>query len=232
MHKRPHTMAGISLVLAAIAASALPASARPGGWVEPGWGERPSERAPSWSDHSSRTDSREGRIQVSRFVAEGAAANALGHGPIVVSSESADTNFAAPADRAVFEAAVIDQLVHAGYDTAMQNPDGGQIAELRVTRQVLVPAEAPRKPVSGEAAMEVGNRGTAYGMAIAVDMTKPLPALVSTRLEARIRDRATNKVLWEGRAEVAAREGDAHWSNATIASKLSEALFDKFPHAS
>jgi hypothetical protein len=81
-------------------------------------------------------------------------------------------------------------------------------------------------------AMSVGNRGTAYGMAVAIDLTKPLPPLVSTRLEARIRDRATGKVLWEGRAEVATREGDKDWSEQDIATRLAEALFDGFPLAS
>jgi hypothetical protein len=81
-------------------------------------------------------------------------------------------------------------------------------------------------------AVSVGNRGTAYGMAVNVDLTKPLPPLVSTKLEARIRDRATNAVLWEGRAEVATREGDEKWGDQAIAARLAEALFDGFPRAS
>jgi hypothetical protein len=75
----------------------------------------------------------------------------------------------------------------------------------------------------------VGSRGTAYGMAINVDLSKPLPPLVSTRLEARIRDKATGDVLWEGRADMATREGDAHWTAQMVADKLAEALFDNFP---
>ena len=67
---------------------------------------------------------------------------------------------------------------------------------------------------------------------LTVDLSKPLPPLVSTRLEARIRDRATNAVLWEGRAEVATRDGDEKWSEQDIAARLAEALFDGFPRAS
>jgi hypothetical protein len=170
-------------------------------------------------------------VTVDRFVGEGDAARALGHGPITVTSQSGNDDYVGLSDRAAYEAAVVDRLVHAGYDTARVQADGGQIAELHVLRTELEPAEAKRKPVSGQAAMEVGNRGTAYGLAVNVDLSKPLPPLVSTRLEARIRDRASGKVLWEGRAEVATREGDARWSDQAIAARLAEALFDGFPHA-
>jgi len=171
-------------------------------------------------------------VEVNRFVAEGNTAQALGHGAIAVSSGTEGQDYVPQGNRAAFEAAVVDQLVHAGYDTAHALPAGGQLAELKVTQTVVEPAEARRKPVSGEVAMSVGNRGTAYGMALNVDLTKPLPPLVSTKLEARIRDRATGTVLWEGRAEVATREGDEKWSDQAIAARLAEALFDGFPHAS
>lgn len=224
----------------ALLAGGTPSLARPGGWGSPGWG------GPNWNDTprgplsaeagrprlDQRDRSREGRIEVNRFVAEGEAAQALGRGQITVSSQSEGQDFVGPGNRAAFEAAIVDRLVHAGYDTANTSPEGGQVAELRVTRTVIEPAETRRKPVSGEAAMEVGNRGTAYGLALNVDLSKPLPPLVSTRLEARIRDRATSKLLWEGRAEVATREGDERWSEQTIAARLAEALFDGFPRAS
>jgi len=175
-----------------------------------------------------RHRSNEGRIDVSRFVAEGKE-DRLGHGPIAVSSNSAGDEFTGSSERGPFEAAVIDQLVHAGYDTTRPDPQAGQIAELHIIRTEIEPAERRRSPVSGEAAVEVGNRGTAYGLALNVDLTKPLPPLVSTRLEARIRDKATGEVLWEGRADMATREGDAHWTAQAVADKLAEALFDHFP---
>ena len=225
MHKRS-TLA--TLACLALAAGTGPALARPGGWGGPGWdGPSPSRDRPAERDRS-----REGRIEVNRFVAEGEAAQALGRGAIAVSSQAEGQDYVPQGNRAAFEAAVIDQLVHAGYDTTHAQPSGGQIAELKVTRTVVEPAEARRKPVSGEMAMSVGNRGTAYGMALNVDLSKPLPPLVSTRLEARIRDRATNTVLWEGRAEVATREGDEKWSEQDIAARLAEALFDGFPRVS
>jgi hypothetical protein len=224
-----------ALSLLALAAGAAPASARPGGWGgpdwgRPGWGDTRWDRGASAGDRLvSRDRSREGRVEVNRFV--GDRPDALGHGTIAVSSGTAGEDYVPQEDRAAFEAAIVDQLVHAGYDTTQQNAQG-QVAELKVTRTVIEPAEAGRKPVSGSAAMSVGTGGTAYGLAVNVDLTKPLPPLVSTKLEARIRDRATNAVLWEGRAEVATRQGDEKWSEQTIAAKLAQALFDGFPRTS
>lgn len=232
MRKQSVRSALVVVTCLAAAAATGPVLARPGGWGSPAWGGgmRPGPE-PVGSGRPQRDRGNEGRITVNRFVAEGDAAAALGHGLIVVSSQSAGAEFSGPGDRAAFEAAVIDRLIKAGYDTATVRPAGGQIAELRVTRTVVEPAAPQRKPVSGEAALEVGNRGTAYGLAVNVDLSKPLPPLVSTRLEARIRDRVTSQVLWEGRATVATREGDGRWQDQDIAARLAEALFDGFPRA-
>jgi hypothetical protein len=225
----PHASLAAAITLAVLL-SAAPGSARPGRWGGPGWGE------PGWGEpfpgdrgRVTRDRSREGRVEVSRFRSQDPAAAALGHGPVSVSSQSDDKDFMGPTERAAFEAAVVDQLVHAGYDTTHANAEGGQSVELRITRTVIELAEARHKPVSGEAAISVGNRGTAYGLALDVDLSKPLPPLVETRLEARIHDTATGRVLWEGRAEVATREGDEHWTGQEVAHRLAEALFDGFP---
>jgi hypothetical protein len=229
----PVLLAPVLLAPVLLALVSAPAQARPGGWGGPGWGEPGWDGPRASRDRAaSRDRSREGRVEVNRFVAEGDAAQALGHGTITVSSGTEGQDYVPQGNRAAFEAAVVDQLVHAGYETAHAQPAGRQLAELKVTQTVVEPAEARRKPVSGEVAMSVGNRGAAYGMALNVDLTKPLPPLVSTKLEARIRDRATNAVLWEGRAEVATREGDEKWSDQAIAARLAEALFDGFPRAS
>lgn len=203
-----------------------------GGWGRAGWGDGWGRDRGPRDDPRGADRSREGRVSVSRFVADATAAAALGHGAIAVSSGSSGADYLGGADRAAFEAAMVDRLIAAGYDTAQAQSRSGQVAELTVTRAVLVPAESRRSPVSGTAAIETGNRGTAYGLGIAVDMTKPLPALVSTRMAARIVDRASGKVLWEGRADIATREGDAKWTDQAIAAKLAAALLDGFPRAS
>ena len=231
-------------------ASAPTASlAHAGAWGGPGYGG-------GWGDplldprarSSNRSDPREGRVQISRFIAAGGAADLLGHGAVAVTSLATSAGDSPVGDapladgprrdgtqdylarnaRAPFEAAVVDRLVAVGYDTIHADPSGGQLAEVRISREVLVPAEIKRNPVSGTAAMEVGTRGSAYGLGVNVDMTKPRTALLSTRLDARIKDRASGKVLWEGRAQIATREGDDKWTDGAIASRLAEALFDDF----
>jgi len=180
-------------------------------------------------DRSRSKDAREGRVQVDRFVGEGDAASLLGKGSVSITSESADQNWTPGTARSVYEAAVESQLIGAGYDTIHSGNAPGQVAELRLSRDVLTAAEEKRSPVSGSAAVSVGTYGSAYGLALNVDMTKPRTALVSTRLEARIIDKATGRVLWEGRAVIATREGDDKWNDTEIAARLSEALFDGFP---
>ena len=245
----------VSLVLAVVMAVATVAPAGAGlaqsggwggtgwggqGWGGQGWGGQGSggqgRESPGWGRPAVQRDQRagggnEGRVSVERFVSNAPLATELGHGTILVSSQSPGASYLGEPDRAAFEAAMVDRLIKAGYETAVARSVGGQLAVLTVSRQVIEPAEA-KQPVHGSAAMEVGSRGSAYGLALDVDLSKPLPALLSTRLEARIRDRATDAVLWEGRAAVATREGDPRWSDQAIAAKLAAALFDGFPHVS
>lgn len=223
-------------VIAAIA-SAAPAHAQPGwgrsGWDRPGW-DGPGWDRPGWGGSSLRgannvSDSREGRVDAVHFVADDAG-DALGHGPIALVAPAETGSDDLPgSERAYYEAAVIDQLVNAGYDTTRPDPDGGQVAEVRIVRETLVPPEGKRKPVSGAVTVGASNRGTMTGLALGIDLSKPKKALVSTRLEARLRDRATGKPLWEGRAEIATREGDTHWTDQAIATRLATALFTHFP---
>lgn len=128
----------------------------------------------------------------------------------------------------VYEAAVIDQLAGKGYDVATaSNP--AQLVEIAISRDVVVPEEAPHKPVSGEVSMGISNRGYGYGAAIAIDLSKPRKAIVATRLDVRIRDTATHRVLWEGHAQGQARMTDSGLDDTHMAGRLSGALFARFP---
>lgn len=215
-------------------AAASPAMARPGQWDRPGWGSSGwgssgwgASRLGRDRDIRRSSDSREGKVEVSTFSASGDAAQALGKGVIRV--ETAKDSLPDSAMKAAYEAAVIDQLVTAGYNTTPAADVQGQVVELRISRDILVPAEGKRNPVSGE--MEVGfsNRGSMVGMGVNIDLSKPRTALLTTRLEAKITDKVSGEVLWEGRADVATRDGDDDWSNQAIAAKLAQALFREFP---
>jgi len=212
------------LVLGALAC-AVPALAQPG-WGNR-WGSRLDDPRSARLASSSGPDNREGKVDAAHFFAEDVG-EALGVGAVAVThipGTAADSS-----DQAIYEAAMIDQLVKAGYDTQKPDPEGGQVVELRIARDVLVPQEAKRKPVSGEAMVGMSNRGSMMGMAVNVDLSKPRKALVFTRMEARLIDRATGKALWEGRAEMATREGDDRWTQQAIATRLSAAMFEGFPH--
>jgi len=224
--------AGLALLALSTAAPSL---ARPGQWDRPGWGQ-----GRATSDFGSRlgrdrdiqrrgSDSREGKVETASFVVPGEAADALGKGTILI--ETAKDSLPDAGMKAAYEAAVIDRLIAAGYDTTAPEGAEGQVAELRISRDVLVPAEGKRNPVSGEMEVGVSNHGSMMGMGINIDLSKPRAALVTTRLEARIRDKATGEVLWEGRADVATRDGDDGWSNQAIAGRLAQALFQNFPAA-
>lgn len=216
------------LIIAALAGFALaaPACAQPAEWERPGMGPMvppPDDYGPIYAGR----DPREGKIETSTFTARSPSVSALGHGPIVVAPEGAGVG-SSPEDVA-YEAALVDQLAKAGYQTDAQPKAGGQTIEFVVSHIVVEPPEPPHSPVSGEMAVEGGRRGTGVGLAIGIDLSKPLRALLATRLEARIRDLATHELLWQGRAEVVTREGDRRWSDQAIAARLSAALFKGFP---
>lgn len=227
----PHTRlslvaAAITLALAGTGTTVLAQRTGPSGpgWDEPRWGEnRNVERSLRRA-----AAAREGKVDVAQFRAEGDAAAALGHGAIAV-VRPADQD-PVPDNRiaATFEAAVESQLAGAGYDT-LGPASGGQIAEVRLVRSEAEPAEQKGKPLSGAMEVGVSNRGTFFGGALRYDGSKPRSALISTRLETRIRDRASGQVLWEGRAEILTREGDGRWGDQAIATRLATALFDGFP---
>jgi hypothetical protein len=217
----------LALLILTAAAGADPVVAQPSGWGG-GWGGPSSGGGFGYRGYGSSRrgpDDREGKVQVSRFTAEDIDVATLGRGPIGVAAMPGSTGD--EREGATFEAAVIDQLAKAGYDTVTPGARG-QVAEVRVIRDVVRPEETKRSPVSGETTVGVSNRGSFASMAVNVDLSKPAKALMSTRLMARIRDRATDKILWEGRADIVTRDGDSHWTEQAIATRLAAALFEDF----
>ena len=212
-------------VAAALALTGTALLAQPGGWGGPGWAA-----GPGWASRNARAaTSLEGQIDVARFRADGVDPAALLNGPIVVIHMPGDDGADDARLNATFEAAVEGQLVKAGYRAGQGGESGGQIAEVRIVRVEAEPAEEKRNPVSGELSVGVSNRGSKVGLAIAVDGSKPRTALVATRLETRIRDRASGQVRWEGRAQRFSRDGVERWDDDAIAARLARSLFAGFP---
>jgi len=200
--------------------------AQPGRWGGSGWGHEPG-----WASRSARSaPSLEGSVEVARFRADGIDPAALVKGGIVVIQMPGLEAAADPRLNSTFQAAVESQLISAGYQALPEGSSpAGQIAEVRIVRSEAVPAEGKRDPVSGQMSMGVSNRGSMLGMAVHIDGTKPKKALIETRLETRIRDRASGEVLWEGRAAILTRDGDENWNDDAIAARLARALFEGFP---
>ncbi len=192
------------------------------------WG--PDERAargnyePDWQGRSAAAAT--GKVEVARFRADGASTLRSGTIAVVAMPDSA-AGFGSRQD-STFQAAVESALIGAGY-TAAAATGSAHVAEVRIVRSELLPAEGKRKPVSGEMSVGVSNRGSMLGLGLYIDATKPKKALLSTLLETRIRDRASGAVLWEGRASIATREGDSRWSEDAVAARLAGALFEGFP---
>lgn len=167
-------------------------------------------------------------VTTATFIAKDADAK-LGHGPIVVTRGPGDA--AADGPQPVFEAAVVDQLAKRGYDTATANsPSGqsGQLAQVELFRTIVSSQEDQPKTVSGEAMMGVSNRGPIMGLAVNIDLSKARKPILTTRLNVRIKDRASGATLWEGRASMETRQDDAKWGDAAIAAHLADALFTGF----
>ena len=219
-----HLTCGIAALLICLPVTAE-AQVRAGSWSNSrdngGFGNTRDRRQGTGSD-------REGQVTSAHFVAE-KGADALGHGSIQVVVLADSTPEAR--DRLDYEAAMVDRLVLAGYNTLADTEAAGQRAEIRISRNVAEPAEERRSPVSGESSVMVSNRGSAYGMALNVDFTKPRKALMATNMELRIRDQQSDAVLWAARATIYTREGDEQWNEAAIANRLAAALLDEFPRA-
>ena len=231
----------MSPVIALVLAVPVCAQSYPGGWggrgMRSGWPDGPQRVVTQGNAEPSK------RIDVETFrAADGG--DALGKGRIVVvdvtppAAPPAEAtpgmlpgNSDAPAGEdklPVYEAAVIDRLATRGYDIATAaNPQ--QLVEIAVSHDVVVPEELPHKPVSGEVSMSVSNRGSGFGGALFIDLSKPRKAIIATRLDVRIRDKATHRVLWEGHAQGQARMTGSGFDDTRMATRLAGALFAKFP---
>lgn len=160
-----------------------------------------------------------GPVEVTRFTAPDAA---LARGAIQVAPapgvDGASLEFRS------YAAAVARQLARLGYS---EQP-GAQVAEVRVERQTWRP-DRRRGPVSVGVGGGTGGYGSGVGVGLGIDLSGPPPEQTETRLFVRIKDRASGKALWEGRANFIVRADSPLADTALGAEKLAEALFRDFP---
>lgn len=164
-----------------------------------------------------------GPVQVTRFHVPETAM--LGHGPIAV--EAAAGMDPASLELRSFEYAVGRELQRAGYQE-VPGGNGPQVAEVRLERRTFRP-ERNRNPVSVGLGGSTGSYGSGVGVGLGLDLSGRPPAMTETLLGVMIRDRASRKVLWEGRAEFTVRADSPLASTQLGAAQLAAALFKDFP---
>lgn len=126
-----------------------------------------------------------------------------------------------------YAAAVAQELSRIGYAEGGSGPSS-HVALLSVERAVFQP-ERSRGPVSVGVGGSTGSYGSGVGLGVGFDLSGPPPEQVETRMAVQIRERASNDVLWEGRASFAVRASSPLANTDLGAAKIAQALFKDFP---
>lgn len=164
-----------------------------------------------------------GPVQVSRF--HTGEVGQLGKGTISV--EPAPGSDGNSLEWQTYRGAVMHELQQIGY-TEASSGSGAQIAQVRLTR-TTVDLGGGRSPVTFGVGGSTGSYGSGVGVGVGINLSPRPKAQVDTELAVLIRERASGKVLWEGRAEFAVGSGSPLATTALAAPKLAEALFLNFP---
>lgn len=164
-----------------------------------------------------------GPVEVTRFH-DSASVQQLGHGTIAV--EAAPGVDAASLELGTYRSAVARELTRIGYQT-VGDGSGNQVALVRVERSTIEPDA--RSPIGVGVGGSTGSYGSGVGLGLSLDLSgKPKP-LVVTKLGVMIKDRASGRTIWEGRAGFSVEEGAPLAQSALGAAKMAAALFAAFP---
>ncbi len=165
-----------------------------------------------------------GPVEVTRFH-DAAMLDRLGKGTIAV--EPAAGMDPASLEQRSYQTAVARQLEALGY-TETASGGGSQVALVRVQRNAFRPGR-DGSPVSVGVGGSTGGYGSGVGMGIGIDLSGPPPEQVTTELGVQIRDRASGRTLWEGRANFTVKASSPLAGTQLGAAKMAEALFSGFP---
>lgn len=167
-----------------------------------------------------------GPIQVTRFH-EAAGLNAIGQGSVFVdSAPSIDGGTLADAP---YKAAVARQLAQLGYVEA-DRASADLIAQVKVERYTTGTDLPKRGPVSVGVGGSTGSYGSGVGLGIGINLGgKKNRENLGTELAVMLRDKASGKAVWEGRAEMEVARGSELAAEGAAASILADALFRDFP---
>ena len=168
-----------------------------------------------------------GPVQVTRFHAPELAS--LGKGTIAV--EPAEGNSADSLEWQTYRDAVRRQLILLGYSEAAAGAPSAQVALVRLSRETYQPDRAG-SPVSVGIGGSTGSYGGGLGVGIGLNLSPKPAAQVETQLGVVIKDRASAKALWEGRASFAVSVKSPLAETGLAAPKMATALFQGFPGTS
>ncbi len=126
-----------------------------------------------------------------------------------------------------YATAVARQLALLGYAEQVAGT-APQRAEVRLKREVWREG-ASRSPVSVGVGGSTGSYGSGIGVGIGLNLSGPPPEQVTTELSVTIRETASGRALWEGRASFTVRATSPMAQTPLGAARLAEALFKDFP---
>lgn len=164
-----------------------------------------------------------GPVEVTRFHVADVAM--LGRGTIAV--EPAAGMDGQSIELRSFGYAVGRELQRVGYQE-MAAGAGAQVAEVRLTRRTAQPQRA-NGPVSVGVGGSTGSYGSGVGVGIGLDLSGRPAAQTETLLGVVIRERASGKVIWEGRAQFTVRADSPLAQTQLGAAEMARALFQGFP---
>lgn len=165
-----------------------------------------------------------GPVEVTRFH-DATLLDRVGRGTIAV--EPAAGMDPASLELRSYQSAVARRLVTLGYREAPVG-SGSQVALVRLQRTAFRPGR-DGSPVSVGVGGGGGSYGSGVGMGIGIDLSGASAEQVTTELGVQIRDRASGKTVWEGRARFTVRASSPLADTQLGAAKMAEALFANFP---
>lgn len=166
-----------------------------------------------------------GPVEVTRFHSPELAA--LGKGSIAV--EPAPGQDGTSLEWRAYQSAVQRQLSLLGYGEPTAGVPSAQVAQLRLARSTYQPERSGGGPVSVGVGGSTGSYGSGLGVGIGINLSPRPSAQVQTELGVIIKDRASTRALWEGRASFTVRASSPLASTSLGAAKMAEALFKGFP---
>ncbi|HWJ69709.1 MAG TPA: hypothetical protein VNS79_06665 [Sphingobium sp.] len=124
--------------------------------------------------------------------------------------------------------AVSAALARTGF-TVRERGAGALEAVIGIERQVYLPGEQRRSPVSVGVGGSTGSYGSGLGLGIGINLSGKPKSVVATSLQVQLRRSDDSVAIWEGRAETQAKEGTPAAQPGLAAGKLADALFRDFP---